>query len=136
MDANRDDLDILVQSRRNARAAKRFLARLIARFGKPRVVVTDKLRSYIKPIRTLAPEADHRAHKGRNNRIEGSHQPPRKREKVVGWFKSFRQAQRFLAAHDQISIIFRPRLFASSYRYERSDAFDLWHGGYALEMTA
>lgn len=70
VDANGDVLDILVQPRRNAKAAKRFLARLIARYGKPRVVVTDKLRSYIKPIRVLAPEADHRAHKGLNNRIE------------------------------------------------------------------
>ena len=48
VDANGDVLDILVQPRRNAKAAKRFLTRLIARFGKPRVVVTDKLRSYIK----------------------------------------------------------------------------------------
>lgn len=50
IDANGDTLDILVQTRRNAKAAKRFLARLIAQFGQPRVVITDKLRSYIKPI--------------------------------------------------------------------------------------
>lgn len=93
VDTNGDVLDILVQPRRNAKAAKRFIARLIARFGKPRVVVTDKLRSYIKKIRALAPEADHRAHKGLNNRIEGSHQPTRKREKLMGRFKSPRQAQ-------------------------------------------
>ena len=48
VDANGDVLDILVQPRRNAKAAKRFLVRLTAGFGKPRVVVTDKLRSYIK----------------------------------------------------------------------------------------
>ncbi|MFC6590167.1 IS6 family transposase [Sulfitobacter pacificus] len=138
VDANGDVLDILVQPRRNAKAAKRFLARLIARFGKPRVVVTDKLRSYIKPIRALAPEADHRAHKGLNNRIEGSHRPTRKREKVMGRFKSIRQTQRFLVAHDQINTMFRPRryrLSTVSYRHARSDAFNLWHG-YALEMTA
>ncbi|WP_386629830.1 IS6 family transposase [Sulfitobacter geojensis] len=137
VDANGDVLDILVQSRRNARAAKRFFDRLIARFGKPRVV-TDKSRSYIRPIRTLASEADHRAHKGLNNRIEGSHRPTRKREKVMGRFKSVRQAQRLLAAHDQISTIFRPRryrLSAASYRHARPDASDLWQE-YALEMTA
>ncbi|KZX95042.1 IS6 family transposase, partial [Sulfitobacter sp. HI0021] len=59
VDANGDTLDILVQTRRNARAAKRFLARLIAQFGQPRVVITDKLRSYFAPIRKLAPDADH-----------------------------------------------------------------------------
>ena len=83
-----DVLDILVQPRRNAKAAKRFLKQLIARFGQPRVIITDKLRSYVKPIRQLAPDADYRAHKGINNRIEGSHRPTRKREKLMGRFKS------------------------------------------------
>ena len=106
---NGEVLDILVQTRRNAKAAKRFFQRLVARFGEPRVVITDKLRSYIKPIKTLAPGADHRAHKGLNNAIEVSHRPTRKREKIFGRFKSNRQAQRFLSAHDQINLIFRPR---------------------------
>jgi transposase-like protein len=52
IDADGNMLDILVQPRRNATAARRFLRGLITRFGMPRVVVTDKLRSYIKPIRT------------------------------------------------------------------------------------
>jgi len=111
---------------------------LINRFGPPTAVITDKLRSYFKPIRDLAPNADHRAHKGLNNRIDGSHRPTRKREKIMGRFKSPRQAQRFLAIHDQINIIFRPRRYrisAISYRHSRSDAFHLWND-YALEMTA
>ena len=138
VDANGDTLDILVQKHRNAKAARRFLQRLIEVFGDPRVLVTDKLRSYIKPIKSLAPNADHRAHKGLNNRAEGSHRPTRKREKIMGRFKSPRQAQRFLSAHDQINTIFRPRRYqmtANHYRHARSDAHDLWNG-YALEMTA
>ncbi|MDV2968943.1 IS6 family transposase, partial [Nitratireductor aquimarinus] len=61
-----------------------------------------------------------------------------RREKIMGRFKSPRQAQRFLAAHDQISIIFRPRryrLSTISYRHARADAFSLWDS-YAAEMTA
>jgi putative transposase len=138
VDANGDVLDILIQPRRNAKAARRFLKRLIARFGEPSVVITDKLRSYFKPIRDLAPDADHRAHKGLNNRIEGSHRPTRRREKIQGRFKSPGQAQRFLASHDQINTIFRPRryrLSTISYRHARADAFDLWDG-YTAEMTA
>ena len=138
IDANGDVLDILVQTRRNAKAAKRFFQRLVARFGEPRVVITDKLRSYFKPIKTLDPDADHRAHKGLNNAIEVSHRPTRKREKVFGRFKSHRQAQRFLAAHDQINLIFRPRryqLTATSYRHARNDAFNLW-ADYTAEMAA
>ena len=124
-------LTFLVQTRRNTKAAKRSLAKLIAQFGQPRMVITDKLRSYIKPIRQLMLNADHRAHKGLNNRIEGSHRPTRRREKVMGRFKSPRQAQQFLAAHNQINIIFRPRryrLTAISYRHAQADAFSLWAG--------
>jgi putative transposase len=138
IDANGDVLDILVQTRRNAKAARRFIQRLIAQFGAPRVLITDKLRSYIKPIKTLAPDADHRAHKGLNNAIEGSHRPTRKREKIVARFKSHRQAQRFLSAHDQINVIFRPRryqLTATSYRHARTDAISLW-AAYTAEMVA
>ena len=138
VDANGDTLNILVQTRRNAKAAKRFLARLIAQFCQPRVVITDKLRSYIKPIARQAADADHRAHKGLNNRIEDSHRPTRQREKIMGRFKSPRQAQRFLATHDQINNIFKPRryrLTANSYRHARADAFSLW-ADYASEMIA
>lgn len=54
VDANGDILDILVQTRRNAKAAKRFLASLIAQFGQPRVVVTDKLRRLSHTINDLS----------------------------------------------------------------------------------
>ena len=138
IDATGDVLDILIQTHRNAKAAKRFFQRLVARFGEPRVVITDKLRSYIKPIKTITPDADHRAHKGLNNAIEVSHRPTRKREKIFGRFKSHRQAQRFLSAHDQINLIFRPRryqLTATSYRHARSDPFSLWVD-YTAEMAA
>jgi putative transposase len=103
IDADGDVLDILVQARRNTKAAKRFFFGLVKQFDEPLVVVTDKLRSYIKPIKNLAPEADHRAHKGLNNIIENAHRQTRKREKIMERFKSHRQAQRFLSAHDQIN---------------------------------
>lgn len=138
VNADSQVLDILVQARRNARAARRFLKVLIERFGAPCVIFPDKLRSYIKPIRELAPGADRRTHRGSNNCIEGSHRPTRKHEKLMGRFKSPRQAQRFLVAHDQVYPIFKPRryrLFATSYHQARSDSQELWVA-YALEMTA
>ncbi len=129
VDSNGDILDILVQARRNARAAKRFISTLIARWGKPRVIVTDKLRSYGAALRKLALDVDHRAHKGLNS-IEGSHRPTRKREKIQGRFKSARQAQRFLAVHDETANLFRPRrhlMTASTYRLKRAVAFHQWN---------
>jgi transposase-like protein len=97
--------DILVQKRKGGKAV--FL-KILFQFGEPKVVISDKLRNYIKPIKTLAPEADHRAHKSLNNAIEVLHQPTNKREKIFGRFKSHRQAQRFLSAQHQIKLIFRP----------------------------
>ena len=138
VDSRGDVLDILVQSRRNARAAKRFLKKLMRRWGLPRVAVTDKLRSYDVAIRDLSPGVDHRRHKGLNNRIEASHRHTRRREKIMGRFKSPGQAQRFLSVHDQTATLFRPkrhRLGAKSYRHARADAFSLW-SGYANEMAA
>nr|WP_325249113.1 IS6 family transposase [Amylibacter sp.] len=138
VDSNGEILDILVQTRRNARADKRFISRLIARWGMPRVIITDKLRSYGAALRKLGLAVDHRAHKGLNNRIEGSHRPTRKREKIQGRFKSARQAQRFLAVHDEIANLFRPRrhiMTATSFRQKRADAFCEW-AGCASELAA
>lgn len=84
IDADGDVLDILVQARRNTKAAKRFFSGLVKQFGEPRVVVTDKLRSYIKRVQNQAPDADHRARKDLNNRIENAHRQTRKREKIMG----------------------------------------------------
>jgi putative transposase len=138
VDANGDVLEILMQSRRNAQAAKRFLMKLMKRWGVPRVLVTDKLRSYGMAVCDLCPSVDHRSHKGLNNRSEASHRHTRRTEKIMGRFKSPHQAQRFLSVHDQTTTIFRPkrhRLSAASYRQSRADAFSLWNN-YAAEMAA
>ncbi|AGI70042.1 IS6-family transposase [Octadecabacter antarcticus 307] len=125
VDSNGDVLDILVQSRRNKRAADRFFHKLFKTFGAPRVVVTDKLRSYGAALKDLALGIEHRSHKRLNNRSEGSHRPTRRREKCMGRFKSPRQAQQFLSVHDQIQNVFRHRrhtLSAACYRQSRADA--------------
>src|SRR5512143_540052 len=67
-------LDILVQSRRDRKAAKRFLRKLLKGLCYvPRVLVTDKLKSYGAAKRDLLPGVEHRQHKGLNNRAELSH---------------------------------------------------------------
>lgn len=129
VDSNGDVLDILVQPRRNTGAAKRFFRKLFKQYGRPRVVITDKLGSYSAALKCLAPSIDHRRHKGLNNRSEGSHRPTRKREKIMARFKSPGQTQRFLAVHDQVQTVFRPRrhkLSAAAYRQSRSDAHSIW----------
>ena len=132
-----DVLDIMVQKRRNRKAVKRFLKKLVKRYSQPRVMITDKLRSYGAARKEVMPGVDHRQHKGLNNRSETSHKPTRRRERVMQHFKSPHHAERFCAAHDQINILFRPRrhrLSAHSYRHARNDAFDLWND-FAKELS-
>ena len=138
VDANGDVLDILVQSRRNKAAAMRFFRKLFKAWEQPRVIVTDKLRSYGAAKADLAPGIEHRQHKGLNNRAEASHRHTRRREKIMGRFKSPGQIQRFLSVHDQTAALFRSKrhlLSARSYRHARSDAFALW-ADYTCELTA
>jgi putative transposase len=110
VDQNGTVLDILVQHRRNAKAAKRFFKRLLKglRFS-PRVIVTDKLKSYSAAKRDVMPGVEHRQSRYLNNRAENSHQPTRRRERQMQRFKSPGQAQRFLFAHSFIYGHFRPR---------------------------
>jgi len=92
-------------------------------------MVTDKLASYGAARREVMPSVEHRKHKGLNNRAENSHQPTRRRERQMKRFKSARQAQRFLSAHDGISNLFhlcRHRVPATQYRAARTEAFKVW----------
>jgi putative transposase len=127
-------LDVLVQSRRDKRAARRLLRKLLKKQGRaPRVMVTDKLASYSAAKGEVMPSVEHRRHKGLNNRVnnraENSHQPTRRRERQMKRFKSAGQAQRFLSAHDQINNLFhlrRDHLPAVQYRAARTQAFQTW----------
>ena len=124
-------LDILVQERRDAKAAKRFFRRLLKGLDYvPRVIVTDKLRSYGVAKRHLFPDVEHRQSRYLNNRAENSHRPTRRRERQMQRCKSPEQAQDFLSAHAFIHGHFHPRrhlLAADAYRALRSVAFDVWH---------
>ena len=130
VDQNGVVLDILVQSRRDCAAAKRFFKRLLKGLQyTPRVLVTDKLKSYGVAKRELLPDVEHRGSRYLNNRVENSHRPTRRRERQMQRFKSMRQAQRFLSAHAFISDHFRPRrhrMTASRYRAKRAKAFKTW----------
>ena len=123
VDQDGNVLDILVQSRRNAAAARKFLRKLLKGLEYvPRVVITDKLASYGVATRDVLPSVEHRRHKGLNNRAENSHQPTRERERRMRRFKSPGHAQRFLAAYGPIASHCRPRrhrLTAQDYREKR-----------------
>lgn len=96
-------LDILVQDRGNASAAKRFLERLLVGLKyKPKRLVTDGLRSCGVAQREVMRGVRHRVSRYLNNRAENSHRPTRRRQRQMQRFKSSAHAQRFLSAHATI----------------------------------
>ncbi len=130
VDQDGNVLDILVQPRRDKRAAVKFLRRLRKGMAYvPRVVSTDKLASDGAARREVLPSVEHRRHKGLHNRAENSHQPTRERERRMRRFKDPGHAQRFLAAYGPIASHFRPRrhrLTAEAYRETRTARFATW----------
>jgi putative transposase len=131
VDQDGNVLDILVQSRRNKRAAKKFFRKLrVSLQYVPRVIITDKLASYAAAKREIMASVEHRQHKGLNNRAERSHQPTRQRERTMRRFKSSGHAQRFLSAFGPILDHFRPKrhcLIAGDYRVLMQRRFLVWN---------
>jgi len=123
-------LDLLVQPRREKRAAVQFLRkRLTGLAYVPRGLITDKRASYGAAKRDVLPGVEHRQHKRPNNRAEHSHEPTRERERRRRRCKSPGHAQRFLAAYGPIAAHFRPRrhhLTAAAYRQTRDGRFATW----------
>jgi putative transposase len=123
-------LDILVQRRRDKHAAKKFFRKPLKGLRYvPRVIITDKLRSYGAAKQEILPSIEHRQHRYLNNRAENSHQPTRQRERRMQRFKSPGHAQRFLSVYGPITSHFRPRrhlLPAPVYRQEMRQRFQAW----------
>jgi putative transposase len=131
VDQQGEVIHILVQSHRDARAAKRFFKKLLkAQSALPRRVVTDRLGSYGVAIGALRPDVEHIKSKGANNRAENSHQPTRHRERRRYRFRSTGSAQRFLSSFSFINNHFRNdrhTLSASHHRLVMAKRFAEWH---------
>ena len=131
VDQDGDVIDILIQSRRDRRAAARFFRMLLKGQGRePRRLVTDKLRSYATAHRKAMPSVVHSTRRYENNRAEVSHQPTRQRERQMRRFKSAAHAQRFLSVHGLVQNLFRVGrhlLRAVTHRMLRTRSFGVWH---------
>jgi putative transposase len=130
VDQDGDVLDILVQTKRDKTAATKFFRKLLKGLRYiPRVIVTDKLKSYSAARAEVVPSVEHVQQKYQNNRAENSHQPTRLRERVMRRFKSPGHAQRFLSVFGIISSHFRVgrHLYrAHGYRAVMRSRFALW----------
>ena len=123
-------LDILVQRRRDSWAALGLMRKLPKEQGfAPKLLVTDKLRSYASAFRHLRLTCPHEQGLRRNNRAENSHQVVRRRERKMQWFKSARSAQRFLSMHAAVHNTFNLQhhlVSRSMFRIFRAEAANHW----------
>ncbi len=123
-------MGFLVQSRRNTKAAKKLMKRLLKKQGfAPNRIVTDKLRSYPAAFRAFGLTAEHDRGLRANNRAENSHQPVRRRERKLQRFKSPGSAQRFLSIHSATYNTFyhQPHLNRRFYFKDlRTASFEAW----------
>jgi putative transposase len=123
-------LDILLQQRRDAEAAKRFFRKVLNGQGEvPVALYSDKLGSYRVAAREMLPGTRHDTSKYANNRAEVSHPPTRQRERQMRRFASRHQAQRFLALHARVGNVYRygrHLMRAAPHRMFRARAFYVW----------
>jgi len=140
VDQDGDVLDILVQSDRDKKAAKKLFRKLLKGLRYvPRVIITDKLRSYGAAKAEVLPGVEHCQDKYQNNRAENSHQPTRLRERLMRRFKSPGHAQRFLSAFGIITSHFRVgrhRYRTGGYREVMRSRFALWKDAIQIESAA
>jgi putative transposase len=123
-------LDMLVQRRRDTRAALRLMRKLLRKQGfVPKLLTTDKLASYGAAFRHLRLTCRHQQGLRSNNRAENSHQAVRRRERKMQRFKSARSAQRFLNVHAAVHNTFnlqRHLISRSTLRAFRAEAAAQW----------
>ncbi len=130
LDDEGEVLDLLVQRRRDAKAAAKLMRRLLKKPGfAPDVLVTDRLRSYGAAKTELGLSARHEQGLRKNNRAENSHLPVRRQERKMQRFKSPGSAQRFLAVHAAVQNTFnvqRHLVSRNTLRALRGEAFQNW----------
>ena len=131
VDTDGEEIDVLLQKRRNAKSAIRFLKRSLKITGNlPRVIITDKLRSYGKAHRVLMKSTEHRSHKRLNNRVENAHQPTREKERQMRGFKTPSSAQRFISALGAFLNLLKVGRYknpAAEYRKKYKKALDIFN---------
>ena len=130
VDRDGDVIDILMQRRKDKRAATRFFRKMLKDQGEtPRRMTTDRLPSCGAARRKVMPSVIHCNDRYANNRCEGSHQHTQRHERQMRQFKPVGQAQRFLAVYSQVHNLFRLGrhvMRAIHYRLFRDRAFAEW----------
>ena len=122
-------LEAVVTSKRNKAAALKLLKRIMKKYGRPRTIVTDRLRAYSAAMKEVGIADRQEVGRRLNNRAENSHQPFRRRERAMQRFRSKRTLQKFSSVHAQVHNHFnleRHLVPRQVYKHRRSAALTEW----------
>ncbi|MFT6582105.1 MAG: putative transposase [Alphaproteobacteria bacterium] len=102
VDQEGEVLESVVTKRRDRKAALKFLRKAMKRYGRPEVIVTDLLRSYLAAMKNIGISGRQETGRWLNNRAENSHQPFRRRERAMSKFRSTKSLQKFTSVHASV----------------------------------
>jgi len=122
-------LEAFATKRRDRRAALKFLKRTMKRYGRPRSIVTDRLRSYHAAMQVIGNAERQETGRWLNNRAENSHQPFRRRERAMAKFRSAKSLQKFAPIHASVHNLFnqeRPLYSCENFKLNRTAALAEW----------
>ena len=122
-------LEVFATKRRDRKAALRFMKRAMKRYGRPRSIVTDRLRSNRAALKIIGNVDNQTCQRGLNNRAENSHQPFRRRERAMIKFRRAKTMQKFAAVHASIHNHFnieRHLIRRDKFKHERAAALAEW----------
>ena len=122
-------LEVFVTKKRDRKAALRFLRKAMKRYGRPEVVVTDRLRSYRAAMIVIGNAERQETGRWLNNRAENSHQPFRRRERAMAKFRSAKSLQKFASIHASVHNHFnqqRSLYSRNNFKQNRSTALAEW----------
>jgi putative transposase len=122
-------LEAYVTKRRDRKAALDFLKKIMKKHGAPKVIVTDRLRSYRAAMKIIGNETTQEVGRWKNNRCENSHLPFRRREYAMLKFRRMRSLQKFVSIHGSIFNHFNKERHLNSrdtYKVQRQAALIEW----------
>ncbi len=122
-------LEVLATKRRDRRAALRFLRKVMKQYGRPKVIVTDKLPSYRAAMKEMGIDRRQVTGQWLNNPAENSHQPFRRREGAMARFRDIKTLQKFASVHASIHNHFNHQRHLNRrdiFKQARADALAEW----------
>jgi putative transposase len=122
-------LESFVSKRRDRKAALVFLKKIMKKYGAPKVIVTDRLKSYRAAMKIIGNESTQEVGRWKNNRCENSHLPFRRREYAMLKFRRMRSLQKFVSIHASIFNHFnqeRHKINRELFKLQRNAALVEW----------